>query len=109
MSQAKERYYQTADLRGLGICATCNYVESCTQRKTWKGPVMFCEEFDDRVALVQKKPADTAKDTDNTNPGTQEVTGCASKHRGLCLNCLHRDACTLPRAEGGVWHCEEYE
>lgn len=27
---------------------------------------------------------------------------------GLCLNCEHRDTCTLPRLEGGVWHCEEY-
>ena len=29
--------------------------------------------------------------------------------KGLCVNCENRDTCTLPKAEGGVWHCEEYE
>ncbi|MFH1138863.1 MAG: hypothetical protein V1816_22525 [Pseudomonadota bacterium] len=28
---------------------------------------------------------------------------------GLCLNCLHRTECNLPKNEGGVWYCEEYE
>jgi hypothetical protein len=28
--------------------------------------------------------------------------------KGLCVNCAYRDTCLLPRAEGGVWHCEEY-
>lgn len=29
--------------------------------------------------------------------------------KGLCINCEHRDTCTLPRPETGVWYCEEYE
>lgn len=28
--------------------------------------------------------------------------------KGLCVNCMNRDACLLPKSEGGVWHCEEY-
>jgi len=28
--------------------------------------------------------------------------------KGLCVNCAYRDACLLPRSEGGVWHCEKY-
>jgi len=28
--------------------------------------------------------------------------------RGLCVNCDHRDVCTLRKPEGGVWRCEEY-
>lgn len=28
--------------------------------------------------------------------------------KGLCVNCAYRDTCLLPRAEGGVWHCEKY-
>ena len=30
-------------------------------------------------------------------------------HKGLCVNCAHRHYCLFPRAEGGIWHCEEYE
>jgi hypothetical protein len=26
----------------------------------------------------------------------------------LCLNCEVRESCKFPKAEGGVWHCEEY-
>jgi len=26
----------------------------------------------------------------------------------LCATCVKRDTCTLPKPEGGVWHCEEY-
>lgn len=28
--------------------------------------------------------------------------------KGLCVNCANRFDCLLPKAEGGVWHCEEY-
>lgn len=30
-------------------------------------------------------------------------------YRGLCVNCDVRETCTLPRPEGGVWYCEEYQ
>ena len=30
-------------------------------------------------------------------------------YTGLCLNCKHRDTCTLPKCEGKKVHCEEYE
>jgi hypothetical protein len=42
-------------------------------------------------------------------PGMIEDTTPVIKPVGLCLNCAHRTTCKLPRAEGGVWHCEEYE
>ena len=29
--------------------------------------------------------------------------------RGLCVNCTKDETCTLPRPEGGVWRCEEFE
>jgi hypothetical protein len=29
--------------------------------------------------------------------------------KGLCENCENRDNCLLPKSEGGVWHCEEYQ
>ena len=31
------------------------------------------------------------------------------RSKGLCVSCLHRDECTYPTPEGGVWNCEEYE
>jgi hypothetical protein len=32
-----------------------------------------------------------------------------SRYSGLCVNCEHRQSCTHPKPEGGVWHCENYE
>jgi hypothetical protein len=29
--------------------------------------------------------------------------------KGLCAHCDKRETCTLPKPEGGVWHCDEYE
>ena len=28
--------------------------------------------------------------------------------KGLCVNCVHRFACTFRRPESGVWYCGEY-
>ena len=33
----------------------------------------------------------------------------SEQFKGLCKNCKKRKTCTLPRPEGGVWRCEEYE
>lgn len=33
----------------------------------------------------------------------------SDQYKGLCRNCKKRKGCTLPKPEGGVWHCEEYE
>jgi len=91
--------------RELGICSTCNSIEICTGRATWVGPVHHCEEFDDssqrpqqpRLKAVPAEPVDEAASTS------------AGARSGLCINCDHRDCCTFPVVEGGVWHCEEYE
>ena len=96
------------DMRQYGLCSTCNSIETCINRKNWKGPVMFCEEFDDCV------PVDTPeKTTESAKKGTvialPEKTKAASVRRGLCVNCRHRETCGFPIVEGGVWHCEEYE
>ena len=29
--------------------------------------------------------------------------------KGLCRNCKKHESCILPKPEGGVWRCEEYE
>jgi len=33
----------------------------------------------------------------------------SNKYKGLCKNCKKQETCRLPKPEGGVWRCEEYE
>ena len=44
----------------------------------------------------------------NERSGTERRARNAEEHKGLCANCANRQDCFLPKAEGGVWHCEEY-
>ncbi len=108
IGQEKTSKMSAGDMRQYGLCSTCNSIDTCTSWKNWKGPVMFCEEFDDRVpvATTGKTTESAKKDTAIASP---RKTKAASKRRGLCVNCLHCETCTFPIVEGGVWHCEEYE
>jgi hypothetical protein len=40
-------------------------------------------------------------------PGTEEEK--SAEQTGLCRNCKKQKTCELPRPEGGVWRCEDYE
>jgi hypothetical protein len=33
----------------------------------------------------------------------------STEQKGLCRNCKKEKTCKLPRPEGGVWRCEDYE
>ena len=33
----------------------------------------------------------------------------STEQKGLCRNCKKKETCALPRPEGGVWRCEDYE
>ena len=33
----------------------------------------------------------------------------SGEYKGLCRNCKKKDTCKLPKPEGGVWRCEDYE
>jgi len=82
------------------LCMTCNHAQNCMYRKNKPEPVVECEEFDGYAispgagfvseSLSQEKKSD-------------------SRFKGLCVNCAKRETCTFPKAEGGVWHCEDYE
>ena len=85
----------------IGLCATCNNAESCVYRKRRGTDAVYCEMFDDYVSFSSKDIPSVAMTTPKTT-----VSG---ELKGLCVNCVHRDNCKLPRLEGGVWHCEEYE
>ena len=80
------------------LCSTCSHTEACGHRSTPEQPIFFCEMFEAAgaaaaAAPTSRRPADPAD---------------AGDYKGLCMNCEHRDQCSLPKPEGGVWHCEEY-
>ena len=108
IGRSKPRKMSAGDMRQYGLCSTCNSIETCINRKNWKGPVMFCEEFDDCGPVVT-----TGGATESAKKGTAialpEKTNAPSVRRGLCVNCLHCETCGFPIVEGGVWHCEKYE
>lgn len=88
-------------MKSLGLCMTCNHVGICTNRRTFVGPVTFCEEFDDFV-----EPQEVAATGEETY--TIISTPGPAAQLGLCVNCAHQAGCALRGVEGGVWHCEEY-
>jgi len=90
----------------LGICCTCNSVDTCTSRATWAGPVFHCEEYDDRVEIPRREPPRRDRSEESHSAPS---AGPAAGRSGLCMNCRHNETCGFPRQEGGVWHCEEYE
>lgn len=87
-----------------GLCSTCNNNPGCFHRAR-RGPALFCEMFDDYVALPAA--GDRLRST-STGPGSPAVEDPASA-AGLCVNCENRRICNLPKLAGGVWHCENYE
>ncbi|MCP4600367.1 MAG: hypothetical protein GY847_07515 [Proteobacteria bacterium] len=95
----------TDSLSQVGICSTCNHLEECASRKNWKGPITFCEEFDDYLPSKKKLLLkDVKAESDILRIGNE-----TSEYMGLCVNCDCRRTCAFPKPEGGVWHCEEYK
>jgi len=82
-----------------GLCSTCKHSENCVYPRPKSKPIMFCEEFDveEGKTMTFIPPKKEAAKTEDCNL------------KGLCRNCEHRETCTLPKAECGVWHCEEYK
>ena len=95
-----------SDIHALGLCATCNSIDTCTSRRTWCGPVLHCEEFDDRIEVKRQVAAATPP---SASEPASRISAEEGRRLGLCVNCAHRDGCGLSTSEGGVWHCEEYE
>lgn len=82
-----------------GVCVNCVHATTCRLSSSRTEPVWDCEEYrasggPDAVAVKLNggPPADYAR----------------ARRLGLCVDCVHRECCTLPKPEGGVWHCEEY-
>ncbi len=91
-------------ISSVGLCSTCNNSTSCVYRKKRGMDAIYCEMFDGYALPESRDNGDHDKET--ALPTTE--TTVQSNFKGLCINCDNRDFCTLPRPEGGVWHCEEY-
>ena len=85
----------------VGLCITCNNAQDCGYRRLRGKDAIYCELVDNYL------PPGSHYETPVLWPLPSPTEPAEVK--GLCVNCLHRDACKLPRLAGGVWHCEEYE
>ena len=81
----------------LGLCSTCRLAATCTFPRQPGRTVRFCDEFEGEEKVEETKP----------KASTKKVV--VNELKGLCRLCDKADTCTFPKAEGGVWHCEEYE
>ena len=87
----------------LGLCSTCRHARTCTFPRSKDRPVHFCEEFDPE----EDKPTLTVVHHEEVLD--QDALADREKYPGICSTCAKRDTCTLPKPEGGVWQCEEFE
>ncbi len=89
----------------LGLCSSCNAFKDCTYPRDPKRPILECEEFDGaQPSLITASPLKVAPKEKSVGSGLDEP----DRYGGLCKICENRTACTYPKPEGGVWHCEEY-
>ena len=83
------------------LCSTCDHAETCGHCGDRERPIFFCELFE---ATVSPKPAGPAR----SRPEAAAAPPPAVDLKGLCSNCEERPSCTIPKPQGGIWHCEEY-
>ena len=104
-AETEQAYEEQATHKRSGLCTTCIYADNCTFCFQPDRQVLQCEEFEGAqctVAVREFAPNDTT-------PDVQSDAEVASRYKGLCRTCAHRDECTFSKPEGGVWHCEEFE
>ncbi len=92
-----------------GLCTTCVHVRTCTFLRRDTPPVLFCEEFDGQEKHSSGATAEVMAQSTTVHTQATYLRERSSKFKGLCATCENRELCTFPKAEGGVWHCEEFE
>ena len=92
-----------------GVCTTCALAAACTFPRGQAGPVLFCEEFDGSGTSDSGTAIGTRTPLPNVQRTEAYCTGNSASLAGLCVTCEKRTNCTFPKAEGGVWRCEECE
>lgn len=92
-----------------GLCATCKKVNDCINAQHDDRTVVECEEYEEgESAFSETVEVDVSTNTKKNKPADRK-TEKETVVEGLCETCIHRENCTIPRLEGGVWHCEHYE
>ena len=63
--------------------------------------------------LYSPYPFGAADDGNSPVKGPKRRSGAeeekSAEQKGLCRNCKKEKTCKLPKPEGGVWRCEDYE
>ncbi len=92
-----------------GLCSNCKHAATCTYPRDPARPALQCDEYEcsepaGGARASQQKPA-------ASSPEPHLTARPREPHRplGLCSNCDNRETCVLPKPEGGVWRCEEYQ
>ncbi len=92
------------------LCSTCRHIAACCFATVPERPVFHCEEFEtgegEAVAATSLAAGALPVFVLPERPAEEEEAPAA---QGLCSDCRHRPRCMYANAEGGVWHCEEYE
>jgi hypothetical protein len=91
-----------------GLCSCCNAFQTCTYSKDPQRPILQCEEFDGIVPPSLKIVPHGKIVPEGFKQNPSVTMSDLNPYRGLCSLCEDRMACTYPKPEGGVWHCEEY-
>jgi hypothetical protein len=75
-------------------------IKPVSKQREWK--LLYAKSPPDGLTSVNSriKGSPTESRDEEVDPG---------KYKGLCKNCKKQDTCTLPKPEGGVWRCEDYE
>ena len=84
------------------LCQSCRHASGCTLHQASGEPIMECEEFELPWAAAGREGQPVRSPIDRSPAADPELLG-------LCQNCRVRPGCRLPRPEGGIWFCEEYE
>ncbi len=91
-----------------GLCSTCEGRADCTFPHHNGRPTLFCEEHDWWWQYRMEAAAIAKLLAPRPRPPEPVATEKPSQYKGLCRTCEHRETCTYPKPEGGVWHCDEF-
>lgn len=95
-------------LRMTGVCTSCTNWKNCTLLVTNTSPIQQCEEFELSRELTQPDISQIFVQKSETQIKQVDLDQAMSL-KGLCMNCVVDETCTLKSKETGVWHCEEYK
>jgi hypothetical protein len=108
MKKKKEKSLLPKKVDYYVICSCCSDASICTFPKNPGQPILQCEEFKG----YEPRPGETIFKNDSLTTDPKLMSSAEEKnlgkYKGLCNICEDREICTFPKAEGGVWHCEEY-